>query len=137
MRVFDAAAHNRIANHPEVRPSFAWFEGEVTFDDQAADVDNYVFLLDGDAAAIFEWSAPRVWQVHTLALPDVRGAAALASGRRMIAWMRAEMGARTLWGMTPIANRAARMFNRLIGAKSAGFREHHVTGPCELFVWEG
>lgn len=137
MRVFDAAEHNRIANLPDVRPSFAWVEGEVSFDAEIADTDHYVFLIEGGAAAIFEWSAPGVWQVHTLASPECRGKAAIDAGLRMIAWMQEQEGARMLWGMTPLGNSAARMFNRLIGAKSAGLREHHVCGETELFTWGG
>lgn len=136
MRVFDASAHNRIANHPSVRPSFGWLEGEVNFDAEVADTDNYVFLLDGDSAAIFEWSAPGVFQVHTMSLPESRGKGVIESGRRMLAWMRDCAGAHTVWGQTPLQNRSARMFNRLIGARYAGARTHHVTGPGELFVVE-
>lgn len=135
MRVFDASAHNRIANHPAVRPSFPWVEGEVSFDAEVTDTQHYCFLLDGEAAAMFEWSAPGVWQVHSLASPDCRGKHALDAGRRMIGWMRDHEGATMFWGQTPVGNRAARMFNRLIGAKSAGMREHHICGLCELFVW--
>lgn len=137
MRVFDASVHNAIANHPSVRPSFPWVEGEVSFDEEVRLTDAYVFLVneDRDAAAIFEWSAPRVYQVHSMSLPSCRGKAVIEVGKRMIAWMQAEMGARMIWGQTPVDNRAARMFNRLMGARSEGMRGHHVTGECELFVW--
>jgi hypothetical protein len=136
MRVFDASAHNRIANHPDVRPSFGWFDGEVSFDAEVADTDNYVFLLDGDCAAIFEWSAPGVFQVHTMSLPGSRGKGVIEAGRRMVGWMREHMSARMIWGLTPRDNRAARSFNRLMGAKVVGERTHPVTGLCDLFVLE-
>lgn len=138
MRVFDAAVHNRIANDPSVRPSFPWFEGAVSFDAEVTRPDDYVFLAneEGDAAAIFEWSAPGVFQVHTMALATCRGRRALASGTRMVAWMFDDEGAEMLWGMTPVDNRAAGMFNRMMGARSLGKRDHHVAGPCEIFVWK-
>lgn len=137
MRVFDASAHNAIANHPSVRPSFPWVEGEVSFDDEVQLTDAYVFLLNEarTAGAIFEWSAPRVWQVHTLFSDGCRGKAAMTLGKHMIAWMQAEMAAQMIWGQTPLHNRAARMFNRLMGARSEGMRNHPVSGECELFVW--
>jgi hypothetical protein len=138
MRVFDASVHNRIANDPLVRPSFAWAEGDLSFDDEVSRPDDYVFLAneEGDAAAIFEWSAPGTYQVHTMALGSCRGRRALDTGARMIAWMFDREGALMLWGMTPAYNRAARMFNRMIGARSQGMREHFVTGSCEIFVWK-
>ena len=136
MRVFDASEHNRIANLPDVRPSFEWFEGEVSFDEEVAQTDHYVFLVEDGVAAIFEWSAPGVWQAHSMSAPEMRGSRTIAIGKAMLAWMRDNMGARMIWGQTPLHNRPARMLNRLLGTKSAGRRTHPVTGEGELFVWE-
>lgn len=138
MRVFDASAHNAIANHPSVRPSFPWVEGTVSFDEEVRLVDAYVFLLNDrqDAAAIFEWSAPRIWQVHILFLPSCRGRSGMMAARQMADFMHEEMGASSIWGQVSVHQRGARLFSRLLGATSVGFRKHPVTGECELFVRE-
>jgi hypothetical protein len=135
-RATDAAIHNAIANHPEVKPTISYTEEYADFTPLFEHPDEYVLLHDGEgAAAIFEWSAPGVWQGHSLYLPERRGKEGIQSGREMVAWMFAN-GARMIWGQTPLDNRAARMFNRLIGAKPAGTGTHHVAGPVQFFVIE-
>jgi hypothetical protein len=136
MRVFDASAHNRIVNHPAVKPAFSRDDGDLSFDDLADNPDYALLTNEDDAAAIFEWCGPGVWQVHTLCLPSCRGARAIAEARRMMDWMFTNEGARMIWGLTPVGNRAAVMFNRLCGAVSHGFRDHHVSGRCEIFSVE-
>ena len=118
VRATDAALHNRIANHPEVKPTLGYNEGYTDFAALFNYPDAYVLLSDGQgAAAIFEWSAPGVWQSHTMFLPESRGKNGIRAAKAMMAWMFENMQARMLWGMTPLSNRAAHMFNRLIGAK--------------------
>lgn len=136
MRVVRADEHNRIANHPAVRPSFPWYEGEIDFYDQIRDWHNYIFLVEQGVAAIFEWSAPGIWQVHTMALPESRGRIALEIGHKMIGWMRENENAERIWGMTPKDNRPANMLNGLLGAKLVGERHHYYTGHCNLWVFE-
>ena len=137
MRTFDPTVLNRIANHPEVKPYFGHEEGEIFFDECASLPDDYVLLDNGkDAGAIFEWTGPGIWQGHYLSLPVCRGRAALAEFSRMIDWMFEHEGARLIWGQTPEANRAARWVNRQLGMVSQGFRVHHASGLCELFVVE-
>ncbi|MFC0304392.1 hypothetical protein ACFSTI_29280 [Rhizorhabdus histidinilytica] len=128
---------NRIANHPEVKPYFGPGGVEVYFDELAALPNDYALLCNGeDAGAIFEWSGPGIWQMHYLSLPSCRGRRCIAEFRRMIDWMFEQEGARTIWGQTPIANKAARWLNRQLGGTSYGIREHHISGPCELFKVE-
>lgn len=135
MRTFDPSVLNRIANHPEVKPYFGHAEGPIFFDELAALPNDYALLCNGeDAGAVFEWTGPGIWQSHYLALPSCRGRLCVAEFRRMIDWMFEHEGARTLWGQTPVGNRAARWVNRQIGAVSHGIRTHHISGPCELFT---
>jgi hypothetical protein len=135
-RATDASIHNAIASHPEVEPTINYSKHAADFSPLFEHPDDYILLHDGNgAASIFEWSAPGVWQGHSLYLPEARGKAGLQSGRDMIAWMFDE-GARMVWGQTPLENRAARMFNRLIGGKSGGTGVHHVVGPVEYFIFE-
>lgn len=136
VRASDAVFHNIIANHPEVKPTICYADGYADFAPLLAHPDQYVLLHDGrGAASIFEWSAPGVWQGHSMFLPQSRGKEGIQSAREMLDWM-FDHGARMLWGQTPLDNRAAQMFNRLIGFKSKGTGVHHVSGPVRYFVLE-
>lgn len=137
VRATDASFHNAIANHPEVKPTLGYNEGPTDFTPCLDHPDDYVLLSDGiGAAAIFEWSAPYTWQSHTMFLPDSRGKEGLEAARAMCRWMFDNMGAKVLWGMTPFDNRAAQMFNRLIGAKPAGEGEDVAGKRVRFFTVE-
>lgn len=136
VRATDAALHNAIANHPEVKPTLGYNEGPTDFTPLLDHPETYVLLSDGvGAAAIFEWSAPGVWQAHTMFLPASRGRTGLRAARAMMDRM-FDDGARMLWGMTPVDHRAAQMFNRLIGAKAAGEGEDITGRKVRFFVVE-
>jgi hypothetical protein len=135
-RATNAALHNYIANHPEVKPTLGYNEGPTDFTPLLAHPESYVMLSDGEGcAAIFEWSAPGVWQAHSMVLPDSRGRSAVKAAGEMFDLMFSD-GARMIWGMTPKANRAAQIFNRMIGAKHAGEGEDARGTPVILFVVE-
>lgn len=130
----DAALHNKILNDPAITGHFGPSEKDLTplFNEPGA----YVLLDNGkDAACVFEWSAPRIWQSHTYFLPSARGKSGIETGKAFIRLM-FDDGARLLWGQTPVANRQARMFNRLIGAVADGFDDHPYSGPIEYFIVE-
>lgn len=136
MRVFDASLHNLIANHPEVAPHLAHdpAKGPLFFDNLVLEPQFYVLLHNGvDAAMIFEWSSPHVWQQHTIFAPSCRGKPAVIEAKKMLRWMFEEEGAVMIWGQTPLANRAARIFNRWVGGVSQGLGDHHIVGPVEYF----
>lgn len=136
VRATDAALHNYIANHPEVKPTLGYNEDYTDFTPILEYPETYVMLSDGiGAAAIFEWSAPGVWQAHTMFLPESRGRDGLKAARAMMDHM-FESGAKMLWGMTPPENRAAQMFNRLIGAKPAGEGEDATGRHVRFFTVE-
>lgn len=142
MRIFAPDIPNIIANHPSVVRSLEWkpeehpeTDGFLLLDAQVADTENWVFLIsnNGELCLFFEWSAPGVYQMHSLSLPTFRGKAMIKAAKVLVREMFVEHGADMLWGQTPLKNRAARMFNRLIGAKSCGYKNHFVAGDCELF----
>jgi hypothetical protein len=136
IRHTDAELHNRIANHPEVKPTLGYNEGPTDFTPLLDHPEGYVLLSDGaGCAAVFEWSAPGVWQAHSMVLPEYRGRAAVNAALEMFDLMFAE-GARMIWGMTPIDNRAAQIFNRMIGAKAAGEGEDATGRQVRFFVVE-
>jgi hypothetical protein len=142
MRTFDPNVPNRIANHPAVVRNLEWnpedhpeTDGWLLLGPQVENRDHYVFLVDPTErlCLIFEWSAPGVWQMHSMSMPDFRGKAMMRAAKALIHEMFVEVGADMLWGQTPLQNRAARMFNRLVGAISCGFGRHHIAGDVEYF----
>lgn len=120
MKQNSAERLNAIANHPAVKPSLGYNDDYTDFTPLLAHPEAYVLLERDGFGAVFEWSAPGVWQAHTMALPEVRGKQAVNAARAMVDYMFNERGARMLWGMTPKGHRPARVFNRAIGAKDAG-----------------
>jgi hypothetical protein len=136
VRATDASLHNFIANHPAVKPTFGYANAFADLSPLLEYPDQYIMLSDGKgAASIFEWSAPFVRQGHSLFLPDSRGKDGLESARAMLGWM-FDYGAKMLWGMTPLDNRAALMFNRLIGFKAGGVRIDAADREVRLFYME-
>ncbi len=135
-RATDATLHNAILNDPAITDHFGPADKDLAplFGEPGA----YVMLDNGtDAACVFEWSAPRIWQSHTYFLPSCRGARGIEAGKGFIRWMFEAEAARILWGQTPVANRRARMFNRLIGAVSDGIEANPAMGcDVEYFIVE-
>jgi hypothetical protein len=147
MRTHNAIIHNLIANHPRVKPNLV-MQGidpessePLLFFECAARPEHYVLLHNGshdldpdaNAAMIFEWSAPGVWEQHTMFLPTCRGRKALDAGRQFLRHMFEVEGALMVWGQTPVGNRPACWFNRQLGGKSVGFGEQYSFGECEQF----
>lgn len=129
----DAVLANRIANHPAVRPYLALHGGALDFSPCIGSPDHRVLTNGRDAAAVFEWSAPGVWEGHTLFLPTCRGRRAVETGKAFCAWMFAD-GADILWGNTTSILRHVRWFNRRLGFEPAGIGLHHTLGEVERFV---
>lgn len=137
VRATDASLHNRIANHPDVKPSFGYNEGPTDFTPLLAHPEGYVLLSDGDgAAAVFEWSAPNVWQAHIFLMPESRGAYGIKAVKAMAEFMFLS-GAKMLWGMAPAERKQVGRFGRLIGARPAGEGEDAMGTRVQLFVLEG
>lgn len=139
MRTRDAAFHNEIANHPDVIRYLEWNpdNGLMTFDHLANDDRFYLMHLPLDGpelpglALVFEWSAPGVFQVHTMSHPDRRHNV-LWEAKFLIHEILMMTGASRVWGQTAMHNIAARKFNLKI-ARVLGYGEHHISGPCEYF----
>lgn len=138
-RATDAALHNYIANHPQVKPTFGTLEHYYDLTPLLDYPEQYVLLHDGiGAASIFEWCAPDVWQGHSCLLPERRGKEGIRAAKAMLAWMFEQGGAKMIWGMTPEGeeHRRTRMFNRLLGFRSCGHRRDDKDQPVELFIME-
>ena len=140
MRTFDASVVNRIVNdNPDIAAAITHDPSKGLFDAQELLGAVYSFILMDnreDGAALFEWSSPNVWQSHTVFDHTCRGAHAIEAAKRMVKEMFTVWDAKELWGQTPIANRAARLFNRKIGARASGMGEHWAVGEVEYFTIE-
>jgi hypothetical protein len=135
MRMFSAEHHNRIINDPSVKATFGKTDGYVDVSELLDEPENYVLMAHGDVIAIFEWSAPDIWQAHFAALETSRGRSAVI-GLCAMAQSMFNQGARLIWGQIPVANKAARAMAHMIGAVSKGFVEREADGRCELFTME-
>lgn len=90
-----------------------------------------VAFRNGDVV-LFEDAGDSIFFVHWL-FDTARGKEAKAQAR--IAFNQAfdSFGADALTGLTPVENRAARIFNRWMGCKALGIMETPF-GPCEKFL---
>lgn len=133
----DALLHNLIANDPSVRPTFGYHEGYTDLTPLVDLPETYVLLSNGkNCASIWEWSAPDVWQGHSIFLPEARGRVGIDAGKAMCRYMFDEIGARMLWGMTPLGHRAAQIFNRLLGFQEAGTGKDAADIEVRYFILE-
>ena len=93
---------------------------------------------NGDIA-LFDDEGDGDYEVHFLFVS--RGKEAICHARKALQIMFEEQSAKLIFGLTPVNLKHARLFNRWIGGKSAGFRMT-ANGLCELFVmsksmWKG
>lgn len=131
VRERDTGLIDRISNSHAVRPHICYHDDQI---DWWPVIRGCCVLSNGeDAIGIFEQTADRVWQVHTLFDATCRGRRALDTAREMVAWMMPKY-ADSIWGATPMSNPAARWFNRRLGAEVVGHDDYEMEGPVELFV---
>lgn len=120
-RSFDAEEINALVNHPDVLPGVC--VGEPAPLDVTGLLANKLnlFLLGAFGGCAFIWKGPGIFEGHSFFLPDGRGRWALDASRAMLdeLFLHTQIG-NCVWGWTPIANRAARAFNRRLGFTSDG-----------------
>lgn len=139
-RSFDAAAINRICNHPAVQDGLSLGQGEIDVTALISDEKNIAFLGEY-GGAMFHWSAPGIYDAHDFFLPEGRGKWATEASLSMLGMMFGAFGARMIWAATPVENKACRFFNRRLGFKSEGIGKHKLVPGldpilCEIFVME-
>lgn len=122
-RETDPSLLNKIANDAAVHPFVSTTGDPIDFSPiegkRAGEIGGVILSNGEDAAALFEMTAVGVYQAHTLFGPTCRGRKAIDTAREMLGWMW-EHNARIVWGATPRWNRAACLFNRLVGFKEIG-----------------
>jgi len=129
----DAALINSISNMAEVLP-FISFQGKLDWQAAIDSLDCIVVSNGEDAVGVFERTADRTYQTHTIFAPSCRGKRALEAGRAMLDFM-VPAHADHIWGYTPIANPQARWFNRKLGAQLIGQDCLPNEGMVEVFQY--
>lgn len=128
---------NALANHPELRP-FVGGDPKLPLDMTAAiDNDLNVFLMGEHGGFILIWSAPGVYEVHTLIRPEGRGKWALDAAREGIATMKRDYGAKHIWTRVDPEQRNVRAFTMTVGMKPCGQEVFDLgTGPRVYNLYE-
>jgi hypothetical protein len=125
---------NRFANHPDIRP-FVGGTGEL--DLTSAVCDPNVFLFGEHGGFCLSWSAPGTYEIHTMIVPEGRGAWAIEFAKEAKAYM-VSIGAHHLWTRIHPDHRHTQIFTRKTGLKPCGTNTLDVgNGPVEwlLFDW--
>lgn len=126
-RTYDAELVNGLINDPEIRPTIG---GQGILDSSPLLLNgNNICLVNDRGGALFAWRGPRVFEGHSFF--KARGREAISLGVEILEAMMPH--ADLVWGLTPIALRHVRWFNRKIGFSSMGEFRDPVFGLCELF----
>lgn len=131
----DAAIVNAVANSPDVRP----YIGGVGYLDVTPVLENplNVALWGDHGGWLYAWSAPGVYEVHTLVLPSGRGAWARKAAKQSLAMM-ADRDATMIWTRIRRDLRHVRAFAVMCGLRSAGVASFDLGDGAhdyELMTW--
>ena len=131
----DADIVNGIANNPDVRP---YIGGDGHLDLTPALENPLNVALWGEHGGWFyAWSAPGVYEVHTLVLPSGRGAWARNAAKQSLTLM-SERGAVMIWTRIRRDLRHVRAFAVMCGLRSAGHASFDLgdgSHDYELMIW--
>lgn len=136
-RTFRPSIINILANHPEIRPHIGGDVSQPLDLTQFCDCRDNVALVGEHGALCWGWTAPNCYEVHTMVLPEGRGAWAYAFAQAGIAWMR-EYGALHLWTRVHPDAAHVRRFALKAGFNPAGQNTIDLgAGPVtyDLFDW--
>jgi RimJ/RimL family protein N-acetyltransferase len=126
-----------IANHPEVRPHIGG-DPEAPLDLTAFfENDQNIALVGEHGGFLCGWSAPSVYEIHTMVLPEGRGQWAYDLAKAGRNWME-EFGALHLWTRVHPDAPHVRRFTLKAGFKPAGQNTIDLgDGPVtyDLFDW--
>jgi hypothetical protein len=126
-QTFDPEEVNEVINHPAVRP---WIGPPLDepFDCSFLMNNDNVFLMTEGGGFAFLLQPDGTHSAHSHFLPEFRGKHAIDAGKEALIWL-AERDIKII-GHTPKDNRAALLFNRLIGMRHVGSTE-----DMEIFAW--
>jgi len=117
---------NRLANHPDIRPT-AGGDG-VSRIDFTPVFDQIIALEDKGGAWLFMDEGEGIFEGHYMFLPKYRGKHALKLGRKALDYMFNVIGAKRIIGRQPVENKLASIYNIALGIKK---------GPIERVTKQG
>jgi hypothetical protein len=121
-RAFDAAPLNLIVNHPEVLPHVGGAgTGPMDLTPFVQDSSNIALMCDG-AAGLFNALAPGIYELHSMAIPERRGAHVMAVAAACFHLMFTRTAAIEIITRIPPGNAPA-----LAAARKAGFKLEFTT----------
>jgi hypothetical protein len=119
---------NRVMNAPTVRPRLGL--GTAPVDAQAIlDLPGTIALMGAHGGFVFLYHGAGVYSVHSLFLPEGRGAAAVRAGIGALEWMWANTSAKIITTEAPDDNPAAKWLARRVGFRPIGRRVGAWTAP--------
>ena len=123
----DADEINVIINHPEVYPHVA--HGELPPLDVAPLMNGRnIFIMSEGGGFAFIHICENLYEGHYYFLPEYRGKYAINTAKECLNWLaQREI---TLIGRTPLKNKSARLFNKLIGMERVGIGK-----DVEIWSW--
>lgn len=119
-RTHDPEILNKIINDAAVLPYVRVANEEYLDVTEILSDSRNICLLSEYGGFFCVYLGDGIYEGHTQFLPEGRGRRAIAVGKEAIEFMFNIIGAKKIIGYTPLDNRAARMFNRLIGMKVIG-----------------
>ncbi len=119
---------NCIINHPDVFPHVAYGALWPLDVEPLMDGKNIFVMADGGGFA-FIHVEDDIYEGHYYFLPEFRGKYAINAAKECLNWL-AEREI-TLIGRTPLKNKSARLFNKLIGMKRVG-----ISDDVEIWTWQ-
>ena len=119
---------NCIINHPEVFRHVSQGALWPLDVEPLMDGNNIFIMADGGGFAFIQVEAD-VYEGHYYFLPEFRGKYAINAAKECLNWLaQREI---TLIGRTPLKNKSARLFNKLIGMKRVG-----ISDDVEIWTWQ-
>lgn len=122
-RTFDPARFNEIANHPDVRPWLGGADGPLDLSPVVGDPANVAFIGEG-AGFICHKIGDGRYEVHSMALPEARGAGTIELVREGMRFMFCATDCTELVTKCPDGNAAALGIARASGFQEIFRREH-------------
>lgn len=118
-RCFDANLINLAANHPDVRPFLGSDSlGDLDFEEAVGDRNN-IFLMGEHGGFVMAWSAPGVYEIHVMILPEGRGKWAAQVRKITIDYARS-IDAKMLWARIAPSAKYVALFARRGGMQPTG-----------------
>lgn len=115
-------------------PADASFVSEILGSDAGEVMGRVITLLSPNGGFFLERITPSVLEAHMFFKKEGRGKEALHSAQQGLRYCFDVLDAAVVFGRIPAADRAARLFTRMIGFRSDGLHDHSGTGELvELF----